>query len=63
VALVPSGMAKLAPDNVLVKPLKEEIMVVTSAMAWNSQRHHPMIHIVKELLADTKYEIPGSEHN
>jgi len=51
VALVPSGMAKLAPDNVLVKPLKEEIMVVTSAMAWNSHRHHPMIHIVKELLA------------
>jgi DNA-binding transcriptional LysR family regulator len=52
VALLPNGMARLAPDNVLVTPLKEEIMVVTSAMAWNSQRHHPMIRIVKELLVD-----------
>jgi hypothetical protein len=43
-------MARLAPDNVLVTPLKEEIRVVTSAMAWNSQRHHPMVHVVKEIL-------------
>jgi len=50
VALLPHGMARLAPDNVLVTPLKEEIRVVTSAMAWNSQRHHPMVHVVKEIL-------------
>ena len=50
VALVPDSVAKLAPDNVVIKPLAEEIMVVTSAMAWNSQRHHPMIKVVKELL-------------
>jgi len=50
VALVPAGMAKLAPDNVVVKSLSEEIMVVTSAMAWNSQRHHPMTNSVKEIL-------------
>ena len=52
VALVPDGVAKLAPENVVVKPLAEEIMVVTSALAWNSQRHHPMINVVKALLVN-----------
>jgi len=51
VALVPDGIAKLAPSNVIVKPLVEEIAVITSAMAWNSQRHHPMLKVVRELLS------------
>jgi DNA-binding transcriptional LysR family regulator len=57
VALVPESMTKLAPDNVSVKPLAEEIMVVTSAMAWNSRRYNPMIHTVKELLINGGGEI------
>jgi len=57
VALVPESMSKLAPDNVSVKPLAEEIMVVTSAMAWNSRRYNPIIHIVKELLINGGGEI------
>lgn len=52
VALVPESMAKLAPDNVAVKPLAEEIMVITSAMAWNSKRYNPMVDTVKELLGN-----------
>ena len=44
IALVPSSMKKLAPENVVIRPLKEQIMVVTSAVAWNANRHHPMVN-------------------
>jgi len=50
VILVPKGVEKLTPNNVVVKPLKEKIMIVTSAMAWNSQRHHPLISSIQNLL-------------
>jgi DNA-binding transcriptional LysR family regulator len=43
VALVPLAMAKLAPANVVVRPLKEKVRVVTAALAWNARRHHPMV--------------------
>lgn len=43
VALVPSSMRKLAPENVVIKPLKERIVIVTAAAAWNASRHHPMV--------------------
>ena len=43
VALVPLSMRKLAPDNVVVRPLKEKVMVVTAALAWNAKRHNPMV--------------------
>ncbi len=43
VALVPAAMRKLAPENVVVRPLKEKVMVVTAALAWKSDRHHPMV--------------------
>lgn len=43
VALVPSAMRKLAPENVVIRPLQEKIMVVTAAAVWNTRRHHPMV--------------------
>ena len=43
VALVPSAMCKLAPDNVVVRPLAERVVVVTAALAWNAKRYHPMV--------------------
>lgn len=46
VALVPSSMRKLAPENVVIRPLKEKVMVVTAALAWNASRHHPMVETV-----------------
>ncbi|MDP9651553.1 LysR substrate-binding domain-containing protein [Paraburkholderia caledonica] len=46
VALVPSSMRKLASQNVVIRPLKERVMVVTAALAWNSARHHPMVDAV-----------------
>jgi DNA-binding transcriptional LysR family regulator len=45
VALVPSSMRKLAPENVVVRPLKEKVMVVTAALAWNTNRYHPMVEV------------------
>lgn len=43
VALVPSSMRRLAPENVVVRPLKERIMVVAATLAWNSNRYNPMV--------------------
>ncbi|AYQ43937.1 MULTISPECIES: LysR family transcriptional regulator [Burkholderia cepacia complex] len=43
VALVPASMRKLAPENVVVRPLKEKVKVVTAALLWNTRRHHPMV--------------------
>lgn len=43
VALVPAAMRKLAPENVVVRPLHEKIMVVTAAAVWSTRRHHPMV--------------------
>jgi len=45
VALVPSSMRKLAPQSVVVRPLKERIMVVAAALAWNTNRYHPMVEV------------------
>ncbi|EPE93819.1 LysR substrate-binding domain-containing protein [Rhizobium grahamii] len=45
-ALVPASMRKLAPDNVVVRPLKERVVVVTAALAWNRNRFHPMVDVV-----------------
>lgn len=50
IALVPAGYRKLAPDNVVVRPLQENIRVVTTAMAWNPQRPNVMVeHVRAEL--------------
>ncbi|MGV7214955.1 LysR family transcriptional regulator [Bradyrhizobium sp. UFLA05-112] len=43
IALVPATMRKLAPEDVVVRPLKERVMVVTAALAWNSMRYNPMV--------------------
>lgn len=45
VALVPSSMRKLAPENVVVRPLKERVMVVAAALVWNPNRYHPMVDV------------------
>lgn len=55
VALVPSSMRKLAPANVVVRPLKEKLMVVTAALAWNADRYHPMVDVVVSWLKSQKH--------
>lgn len=54
VALVPASMRKLSPENVVIRPLHERIMVVTAAAAWNAQRHHPMVEEAIEWLKAQK---------
>ncbi|MFC5496910.1 LysR family transcriptional regulator [Caenimonas terrae] len=43
IALVPAAFRKLAPDNVVVRPLQENIKVVTTAMAWNKDRPNVLV--------------------
>jgi len=49
--LVPSQMKRLAPDDVVVRPLKERVMVVTAAMARNDTRHHPIVDAAVKWIA------------
>lgn len=41
-ALVPGAMRRLAPQNVRVVPLVEDIAIVTTAVAWPADAHAPM---------------------
>ncbi|OWT57448.1 LysR substrate-binding domain-containing protein [Candidimonas nitroreducens] len=46
VALVPYSLRKLAPQNVAVRPLKEEIRVVTTAMAWSAVGDNALVQTI-----------------
>jgi DNA-binding transcriptional LysR family regulator len=48
IALVPASLKKLAPDNVVLRPLSKPLNVVTTAVAWNTDRANPL---VEELVA------------
>ncbi|GAB3626897.1 HTH-type transcriptional regulator BenM [Pandoraea terrae] len=50
IALVPASLKKLAPENVVFRPLKEKMSVVTTAMAWSSARENPLVNAVVALL-------------
>ena len=55
VALVPASMKKLAPDNVILKPLTPRLSVVTAAVVWNGARANPLVEALLALLpADAK---------
>jgi len=51
VALVPLALKKLAPANVVVRPLKEELSIVTTAIAWSTRVENPLIDSVLALLS------------
>lgn len=46
IALVPAILKKLAPENVVVRPLQERLDVVTTAIAWNTTRSNPFVDAV-----------------
>ena len=50
--MVPSQMKKLAPEKVVVRPLKERAMVMTAALARNNARHHLMVDVAVKWLAN-----------
>jgi len=43
IALVPASLKKLAPANVVFRPLSQKLQVVTTAMAWNTSRSNPLV--------------------
>lgn len=43
IALVPAATDKLAPSNVLIRPLMPETSVVTTAMVWNGSHSNPLV--------------------
>ncbi|MFJ4067352.1 LysR substrate-binding domain-containing protein [Pseudomonas sp. NPDC089996] len=43
IALVPTSMGKLAPENVVIRPLHPEVKVVITAMAWHSEHKNPLV--------------------
>ena len=60
VALVPASLRKLAPGNVVVRPLHERIMVVTAAAVWRADRHHPAVDEAIEWLRSSDRAPAGS---
>ncbi|MBO9447436.1 LysR substrate-binding domain-containing protein [Ruegeria sp. R14_0] len=62
-ALVPGSMRRLAPENVRVAPLAEDISIVTTAVAWPANRHAPMtdqaVDVLRSLMSE---EYQASEH-
>ncbi|WP_219209412.1 LysR family transcriptional regulator [Variovorax boronicumulans] len=50
IALVPASMKKLAPESVVLRPLKERLQVVTTAVAWRKTRSSPLLQEITALL-------------
>ena len=46
IALVPSALKKLAPENVVIRQLKEKVNVVTTAVAWSTVQNNPLIDAI-----------------
>ena len=43
IALVPLALQKMAPENVVIRPLAGHINVTTISVAWNNRRNHPAL--------------------
>ena len=52
IALVPASLKKLAPANVVFRPLSQKLNVVTTAVAWNADRPNPLIDDIIARLRD-----------
>lgn len=60
-ALVPGSMKRLAPENVRVLPLEEDISIVTTAVAWPTNKHTPLtdhaVKVLRQLTTSSDYSI------
>ena len=54
IALVPDSLKKLAADNVVFRPLKEAVTVVTTAVAWSTERANPIVDTAVETLSRSR---------
>lgn len=50
IALVPAALKRLAPDNVVVRPLVDAVDVVTTAVAWNTTSVNPALSLALDAL-------------
>lgn len=50
IALVPSGLKRFAPENVVFKALTEKVEVVTMAAAWREDRTNPSLAAALDVL-------------
>lgn len=50
IALVPSALRRLAPENVAVRPLAEKVDIVTTAVAWNTGSRNPAVATALRLI-------------
>ncbi|MNR33992.1 HTH-type transcriptional regulator GltC [compost metagenome] len=46
IALVPASLKKLAPNNVVFRPLSQKLNVVTTAVAWHAYRPNSVVEEV-----------------
>lgn len=54
IALVPDSLKKMAADNVVFRPLKEAVTVVTTAVAWSTERANPIVDTAVEALSRSR---------
>lgn len=52
IALVPAAMKKLAPANVVIRPLAQQVSVVTTTYAWNAERTNPLVQALVNQLSE-----------
>jgi DNA-binding transcriptional LysR family regulator len=50
IALVPAALERLAPRNVVFRPLEENVLITTTAMAWSTTRDNPLVTAVVKSL-------------
>jgi DNA-binding transcriptional LysR family regulator len=54
IALVPDSLKKMAAGNVVFRPLKESVTVVTTAVAWSTERANPIVDSAVEALSRSR---------
>lgn len=54
IALVPDSLKKIAADNVVFRPLKEAVTVVTTAVAWSTERANPIVDAAVKALSRSR---------
>jgi DNA-binding transcriptional LysR family regulator len=60
IALVPSGLRRLAPENVVIRPLTEKVEVVTTAAAWSTSRSNPSLTLALDVLRGRARQRPAN---
>ncbi|MNP85957.1 hypothetical protein D3C76_1859290 [compost metagenome] len=49
---MPYALEKLAPKNVVIRPLQQKFRLVTSALAWNAARSNPLVDALVDIVRE-----------